>query len=162
MQPRKRGGGERRRNSFFSSTRLPTKKFFFGAIKLFFAHIIAINATAKTSKVFPSGNSFSPHPSGNRDEMRNSFNLLLIALICFDSWYLFGSILEAFRRTFGLSTDLHTWYASKHHLRTTFKSSFNLNAQSFLRSHCSLLHFPPSCFATGYSLTCCTPPRASP
>lgn len=40
--------------------------------------------------------------------MRNSFNLLLIALICFDSWYLFGSILESFRRIFHLDTELHT------------------------------------------------------
>ena len=40
--------------------------------------------------------------------MRNSFNLLLISLLCFDSWYLFGSILESFRRSFGLGTDLHT------------------------------------------------------
>ena len=40
--------------------------------------------------------------------MRNSFNLLLIALICFDSWYLFGMILETFRRTFRIYTDAHT------------------------------------------------------
>lgn len=44
----------------------------------------------------------------SREEMRNSFNLLLIALICFDSWYLFGSILESFRRIFHLDTELHT------------------------------------------------------
>jgi hypothetical protein len=42
-----------------------------------------------------------------RDEMRNSFNMLLVALICFDSWYLFGSILESFRRNFELSSNLH-------------------------------------------------------
>ena len=40
--------------------------------------------------------------------MRNSFNMLLVSLICFDSWYLFGSILENFRRNFGLGTDVHT------------------------------------------------------
>ncbi len=40
--------------------------------------------------------------------MRNSFNLLLIALICFDSWYLFGSILESFRKSFQLASEVHT------------------------------------------------------
>jgi hypothetical protein len=40
--------------------------------------------------------------------MRNSFNLLLIALACFDSCYLFGSILESFRKSFDLATDVHT------------------------------------------------------
>ena len=34
--------------------------------------------------------------------MRNTFNLLLIALALFDSGYLFGQILEAFRKAFGL------------------------------------------------------------
>lgn len=33
----------------------------------------------------------------SRKEMRNSFNLLLVSLACFDSTYLFGSILESFR-----------------------------------------------------------------
>lgn len=32
-----------------------------------------------------------------RKEMRNSFNLLLVSLACFDSTYLFGAILESFR-----------------------------------------------------------------
>lgn len=41
-------------------------------------------------------------------DMRNSFNLLLIALACYDSCYLFGSILESFRKCFGLVTDIHT------------------------------------------------------
>ena len=40
--------------------------------------------------------------------MRNTFNLLLISMIAFDSWYLFGSILENFRRNFGLGTNVHT------------------------------------------------------
>ena len=43
-----------------------------------------------------------------RDEMRNAFNLLLISLLGFDSWFLFGCILENFRRNFGLATALHT------------------------------------------------------
>ena len=43
-----------------------------------------------------------------RDEMRNTFNLLLISMIAFDSWYLLGSILENFRRNFGLGSQLHT------------------------------------------------------
>ncbi len=41
--------------------------------------------------------------------MRNSFNLLLIALICFDSWFLFGLILESFRRTFQVTSEVHTF-----------------------------------------------------
>ena len=41
-------------------------------------------------------------------EMRNSFNLMLIALAVFDSGYLFGSILESFRKSFHLATWLHT------------------------------------------------------
>ncbi|XP_040567083.1 FMRFamide receptor isoform X1 [Lepeophtheirus salmonis] len=44
----------------------------------------------------------------SRDEMQNSFNLLLIALLTFDSWYLFGGILESFRRQFDMGTELHT------------------------------------------------------
>jgi hypothetical protein len=39
--------------------------------------------------------------------MRNSFNLMLIALAVFDSGYLFGSILESFRKSFKLTTSLH-------------------------------------------------------
>ncbi len=43
-------------------------------------------------------------------EMRAcSFNLLLIALSAFDSGYLMGSILESFRKSFRLETDLHTY-----------------------------------------------------
>ena len=42
-----------------------------------------------------------------RDEMRNAFNLLLISLLGFDSWFLFGCILENFRRNFGLASNLH-------------------------------------------------------
>ena len=33
----------------------------------------------------------------SRKEMRNSFNLLLVSLACFDSTFLFGSILESIR-----------------------------------------------------------------
>ena len=43
--------------------------------------------------------------------MRNSFNFLLISLLCFDSWYLFGAILDSIRKKyFGevLLTDVHT------------------------------------------------------
>ena len=47
-----------------------------------------------------------------RKEMRNSFNFLLISLLCFDSWYLFGAILDSIRKKecFGeyLLTDVHT------------------------------------------------------
>ena len=38
--------------------------------------------------------------------MRNSFNILLIALALFDNTYLVGSILESFRKRFQLYTDL--------------------------------------------------------
>ena len=50
------------------------------------------------------------HPSlllHSREDMRNSFNFLLIALICMDSCYLVGAVVEAFRRSFLLTTDLH-------------------------------------------------------
>ncbi len=40
-------------------------------------------------------------------EMRNPFNLLLVALACFDTCYLTGSILESVRKCF-TTTDLHT------------------------------------------------------
>lgn len=36
--------------------------------------------------------------------MRNSFNLLLIALACFDNVFLFSGVLEALRKNFGLVT----------------------------------------------------------
>ena len=42
-----------------------------------------------------------------RDEMRNAFNLLLISLLGFDSWFLFGCILENVRRNFDLASNLH-------------------------------------------------------
>ena len=41
--------------------------------------------------------------------MRNSFNLLLIALACFDNVYLIGGILEAFRKHFDLVNFLLMW-----------------------------------------------------
>ena len=41
-------------------------------------------------------------------EMRNPFNLLLVALACFDTCYLTGSILESVRKCFpALTTDAH-------------------------------------------------------
>lgn len=39
--------------------------------------------------------------------MRNAFNLLLVTMACFDSTYLFGSILESFRKQFDLASRLH-------------------------------------------------------
>lgn len=39
--------------------------------------------------------------------MRNSFNLLLIALAIYDNTYLFGSILESFRKRFDMLSDIH-------------------------------------------------------
>ena len=42
-----------------------------------------------------------------RDEMRNAFNLLLISLLGFDSWFLLGCILENVRRNFDLASNLH-------------------------------------------------------
>ena len=42
-----------------------------------------------------------------RKEMRNAFNLLLVTMACFDSTYLFGSILESFRKEFQLGSDVH-------------------------------------------------------
>ena len=42
-----------------------------------------------------------------REDMRNSFNFLLIALICMDSCYLIGAILESFRKCFYLASNAH-------------------------------------------------------
>ena len=36
-----------------------------------------------------------------------SFNLLLVTLALFDSFYLFGAILESFRKSFDLASDVH-------------------------------------------------------
>ena len=40
--------------------------------------------------------------------MRNSFNLLLIALSLFDTCYLVGSILESMRKSFEVHSEWHT------------------------------------------------------
>ena len=43
-----------------------------------------------------------------RKEMRNCFNILLVGLAAFDTWYLFGAILESCRKYFpALKSDLH-------------------------------------------------------
>ena len=44
-----------------------------------------------------------------RKDMRNSFNLLLVSLACFDSSYLVGSILESVRKCFdqSLTSEVH-------------------------------------------------------
>ena len=42
-----------------------------------------------------------------REDMRNSFNFLLVALISMDSCFLFFSIIESFRRGFKILTWLH-------------------------------------------------------
>ena len=44
-----------------------------------------------------------------RKDMRNSFNLLLVSLACFDSTYLVGSILDSIRKPniFGLASEAH-------------------------------------------------------
>ena len=42
-------------------------------------------------------------------DMRNSFNFMLIALSVCDSWYLLGSILESFRKSFNLMSKAHTY-----------------------------------------------------
>lgn len=41
----------------------------------------------------------------SRKNMRNSFNLLLIALAVYDNTYLFCSVLESLRKRFGVVTD---------------------------------------------------------
>ena len=43
-----------------------------------------------------------------RKNMRNSFNLLLVALACFDAMYLFLFFVDGFRRNFLLTTETHT------------------------------------------------------
>ena len=42
----------------------------------------------------------------SKRDMRNSFNLLLVALACFDSVYLIGATLESVRRSFKSASDL--------------------------------------------------------
>ena len=42
-------------------------------------------------------------------DMRNSFNFMLIALSFFDAWYLLGSILESFRKSFDLMSKTHMY-----------------------------------------------------
>lgn len=42
-----------------------------------------------------------------RRELRNSFNLLLVALAFFDSCYIVGAILESLRVSFNLASDIH-------------------------------------------------------
>ena len=55
------------------------------------------------------GNSLASYILISRKEMRNAFNMLLVTLACFDSLYLFGSILESFRKTevFDMATETH-------------------------------------------------------
>lgn len=55
------------------------------------------------------GNSLASYILASRKEMRNAFNLLLVTLACFDSLYLFGSILESFRKPdlFDMATETH-------------------------------------------------------
>ena len=43
----------------------------------------------------------------SREDMRNSFNLLLIALICMDSCFLITSFLDCFRKGFNMITYVH-------------------------------------------------------
>ena len=42
----------------------------------------------------------------NKPKMKNSFNMCLVALACIDTIFLVCSILESFRKRFGLSTNL--------------------------------------------------------
>ena len=53
-----------------------------------------------------SGNALSAYILAGKS-MRNSFNLLLIALAMIDNTYLFCSIVESCRKRFDLQTDLH-------------------------------------------------------
>ena len=39
---------------------------------------------------------------------KHAFNLLLMCMLCFNNWYLFGSILESFRKSFHMVTYVHT------------------------------------------------------
>ena len=43
-----------------------------------------------------------------KKDMRNSFNILLVILAAYDTWYMFGAILETIRKFFmNLRTHLH-------------------------------------------------------
>ena len=52
------------------------------------------------------GNALSSYILAGKS-MRNSFNLLLIALAVIDNTYLFGAILESVRKRFGIETQAH-------------------------------------------------------
>jgi hypothetical protein len=43
----------------------------------------------------------------SKSKLRNSFNLLLVALAAFDSTYLVGAILESFRKSFKMASSTH-------------------------------------------------------
>ena len=55
------------------------------------------------------GNCFVSFVLYARKEMINTFNILLVALTCFDSVFLFATILENFRdhNIFNMATDMH-------------------------------------------------------
>ncbi len=50
---------------------------------------------------------FFLYASLDREDMRNSFNFLLIALICMDSGFIVFFVLDCFRKDFGLASDAH-------------------------------------------------------
>lgn len=79
-----------------------------------------------------------------RKHMRNSFNLLLVTLAAYDTWYLFGAILESFRKSFNLASDLHIlmfpYFLYPLHQTSMTGSIFMTVAIAFERY--SAVHFP--------------------
>ena len=64
-------------------------------------------------------------------DMRNSFNLLLIALSLFDTCYLAGAILESMRKSFGVHSEWQTLLFPGRHAHT--------NANQFISKEAGFL-----------------------
>ena len=73
-------------------------------------------------------------------DMRNSFNLLLIALSLFDTCYLAGAILESMRKSFGVHSEWQTLLFPGRHTHKC-KSVHFISSPIFLRDHPSAKSF---------------------
>ena len=64
-------------------------------------------------------------------DMRNSFNLLLIALSLFDTCYLAGAILESMRKSFGVHSEWQTLLFPGRHAHTNANQFISKEAGFF-------------------------------
>ena len=73
-------------------------------------------------------------------DMRNSFNLLLIALSLFDTCYLAGAILESMRKSFGVHSEWQTLlFPGRHAQREMPIRSFDKKLQYWIHATSHLL-----------------------